>query len=250
MHVLITRPAADGEIAKERIERLGLRATLEPLVGIVPVAIPAASLTGAHGLIATSRNALKALAGSPALVPALSLPLYVVGPGTAALARDLGFTDITEGHGTAAGLVPALTTAATGKTGPFVHLTGDVSAFDLQAALAAEGIKATPVLAYRSVAAKTLSPGVVEGLRNNDIDAVMLMSPRTAETWVRLCAELVPIADLDTVTHLCLSPAVAEVLKTRPDGNQHVKKTLIAACPHLEEMLALVKRLAAHSRAE
>jgi uroporphyrinogen-III synthase len=244
MHLLITRPAADGEIVKSEIEQLGCRATLEPLLRIVPIAISAASLAGAKGVIATSRNALKALEGSPALGPARSLPLYVVGPGTAALARDLGFTDIVEGPGTAAGLVPALVAAA--RAGTLVHLTGDALAFDLKAALAAEGVNVVPTLTYRSVAAETLSPEVVESLRNRDIDAVMHMSPRTAETWARLTAELVPPADLSAVTHLCLSAAVAESLKSQPE----LKKILIAACPTLEEMLALVKRLAAHSEAE
>ena len=67
MHVLITRPEGDGEILKERIEQLGSRATLEPLINIVFETIPLSSVTGATALIATSRNALRALASSPAL---------------------------------------------------------------------------------------------------------------------------------------------------------------------------------------
>ena len=82
MHVLITRPEGDGEILKERIEQLGSRATLEPLINIVFETIPLSSVAGATVLIATSRNALKALASSPALGAALALPLYTVGPGT------------------------------------------------------------------------------------------------------------------------------------------------------------------------
>ena len=99
MHVLITRPEGDGEILKERIEQLGSRATLEPLINIVFETIPLSSVTGATALIATSRNALRALASSPALVDTLALPLYTVGPGTTAVARELGFQRRPRGTG-------------------------------------------------------------------------------------------------------------------------------------------------------
>ena len=244
MHILITRPEGDALPLKSRLEQLGCRVTLAPLIGVVPNVIPFSALDGATALVATSRNALKALAASPALQRAKSLPLYVVGPGTAATAREIGFSQITEGTGTAAGLVLVLKARAQGET--FVHLGGDVLAFDLETALASQGVNVRRLTAYQSVPAETLAPGVIAALRDRDISAVVLMSPRTAEIWARLAGRSASPADLAEVAHLCLSGAVAEALReSEVEG-----KIMIAARPNLEEMLALVKRLAAQSKAE
>jgi uroporphyrinogen-III synthase len=245
MHVLITRPEADAEALKSRIEELGCRATLAPLVAIVPNAIPLSAIEGATALVTTSRNALKALAGSPALGLAKSLPLYVVGPGTAAMAREIGFTDIIEGAGTAADLAAKLSAQGQSDGSTFAYLRGDVLAFDLEAALKRAEANVVSVAAYRSVAAETLAPNVAAALARREIDAVMLMSPRTAETWARLAGDLIASAGRP-IAHLCLSEAVAKALLSRFAANN----VLIAAHPSLEEMLALVKRLAAHSGAE
>jgi uroporphyrinogen-III synthase len=245
MHVLITRPLDDGETLKSRVEQLGLRASLAPLIEIVPNDIPLSALKDATALIATSRNALKALARSSALRFATSLPLFVVGAGTAATARELGFRDVFEGTGTAADLVPVVVGKLQTAGGIVVHLAGDVLAFDLVAALAREDVNIRAVTAYRSVAADTLSPAVVEALHNRDIDAVMLMSARTAETWTRLASALSPPPDPTPLTYLCLSEAVANAL----GPGVAAKKISIASRPALDEMLVLLKRLAARTEA-
>ena len=112
-----------------------------------------------------------------------------------------------------------------------------------EGALAGQGLKIKTVTAYRAVAAKNLSPAVTEALRNRDIDAVILMSPKTTEAWVRLAADVLTPEVISGINHLCLSEAVARPLKAQlAAGN-----IFVAARPNLEEMLALVKRLAAHS---
>jgi uroporphyrinogen-III synthase len=244
MHVLVTRSEGDALALKSRLDELGCRVSLAPLIKIVPNAVSLSALDGATALVATSRNALKALTGSPALQRAKSLPLFVVGPGTAAIAREIGFSGITEGAGTAAGLVPTLKARAANET--FVHLSGDVLSFDLVTALALQGVAIRRVTAYRSVPTRTLPLDVVKALRNRDIDAVVLMSPRTAEVWAHLANGAASPADLTAIIHLCLSQAVAEALT----GSEAEKNVMIAARPNLEEMLALLKRLAAHSKAE
>jgi uroporphyrinogen-III synthase len=244
MHVLITRPEGDAEILKSQIEALGYRATLAPLVSILPNAIPASAIEGASVLVATSRNALKALAQSPAFDLARTLPIHVVGPGTAATARQIGFADVFEGAGMAADLATALSAKA--RTNErIVYLAGDVLTFDLEAALRDAKVNVLSVPAYRTVAAKSLSPNVAEALERGEIDAVILMSPRTAQTWARLAGGL-KVEGLSGIAHLCLSEAVAKALLSRLAA----ENVIVAARPNLEEMLALLKRLAANSGAE
>ena len=99
MHVLITRPEPDAGALKAQIEAMGHAVSLEPLLQIELLPIAADALAGAQAIIATSRNGLRALAESAALPEALELPLFAVGPGTAELARSLGFRRVIAGGG-------------------------------------------------------------------------------------------------------------------------------------------------------
>ncbi|MEQ1670346.1 MAG: uroporphyrinogen-III synthase [Hyphomicrobium sp.] len=243
MHVLITRPERDAADLKARIEALGCQVTVAPLLEIELLPIDAAAISAASGIIATSRNGLRALAQSPALPAALTKPLFVVGPATAAAAAGLGFTTIIEGSGTAEGLVPALIQHRANFTGPLVHLAGDHLAFDLAGATKPHGVQLDTVQAYRSVAAKTLNPQTLELLAADMIDAVILMSPRSARTWSGFAATLPVEADISKITHICLSSAVAHGLAAMP-GKPGRIKTEIANQPNTDQIVALVYRLA------
>ena len=87
MHVLVTRPEPDGIKLKGLIERMGHAATVAPLLSVSYEDLDPAELEGVTTLIATSRNALRALVGSDALPRARRIPLFAVGSGTAAEAR-------------------------------------------------------------------------------------------------------------------------------------------------------------------
>jgi uroporphyrinogen-III synthase len=239
MHVLITRPERDAADLKSRIEALGCEVTVAPLLEIAFNEVPSDALIDAAGLIATSRNGLTALAASPAMALAKSLPVFAVGPATALLARELGFATVIAGAGTAADLVPVLEKHADAGARPFVHLGGDHQAFDLAGALRSRGISLGRVEAYRSVAVKTFSAAVTGLLARRALDAVILMSPRTARVWTDLVRALPDKPDLTKVTHVCLSPAVAAALK--PLG---AVRTEISAAPNGNEIVALVYRLA------
>lgn len=246
MHVLVTRPKGDGETLKAELERLGCEVSLEPLIRIVPNDIPPVAIDDVSTLIITSRNALRALAVSPALAPALTRPLLAVGPGTAALAREMGFKDIFEGPGTGAELVPEIVRRAKAVGGTFVYLAAEQLAFDLPKVLAEQGVKIRLVVAYRSVAAETLSPRVADALRDRAIDVVVLMSPRTAETWANIAPAAAKPNDLSGISYLCISEAVATVLKSRLEP----QNIIVANRPNHEEILIVLKRLAARPEAE
>ena len=243
MHVLITRPQSDAADLKSRIEALGCRVTLAPLLDIALNEIPDNAFEDAGGIVATSRNGLRALAVSSltsgALEKAKSLPVFVVGPATAALARDLGFKSIVAGAGTATDLVPVITQHPHPPSKRLVHLAGDHLAFDLAAALKPHGFAITSVEAYRSVAAKVLPQPVPDLLAVGALDAVILMSPRSASVWSDLVNALPTPPNLAQLTHVCLSKAVAQEL--RPLQADRIE---VAGRPVLDEIVALVYRLA------
>lgn len=239
MHLLVTRPEAEADAFRARLEALGQTVTVEPMLRIDILPIAPDALQGSAGIIATSRNGLRALADSPAIEAARRLPLIAVGPGTAQLARDLGFTDITTGPGTGAELVPLIAERAAALDAPLTHIRGEEVAFDLRTALSRRGIALRELIAYRSVPADALGQNTQKLLANGKVDGVILMSPRTA----RIFARLIGAAGLEKAASglvlLCLSKAVAAAAE--PIGAARVE---VADTPDMEGMLSTVTRVA------
>ncbi len=240
MHILITRPLPDAWHMQGLVEKLGYRASLAPLIEIVPEPIDPGVFAGASGVIATSQNGLRSLHLAALTDLARPLQVYAVGEATAKHAVDLKLRNITAGRGTAADLIEVIAERHQTRKGHLVHLAGDHLACDIRQALAARGIEVRPVLAYRSVAATALPPEVVAQIKAGQIDAVMLMSPRTAEIWTRLAAKHGIQDQLNKMVHFCLSPAIAAKLQLAPEA-----RIEIAVEPHMNEMLSLIKGLAA-----
>ncbi len=243
MHILVTRPEPEGSRMKAQLEATGHHVTLDPLLQIEPASIDASAFEGAQALIATSRNGLRALGRSPALGAALKLPVFTVGSGTAAIARELGFERVLEGAGAGRDLVPAIAAEAEPGDGPLVHVAGEVTAFDIAAALAEHGFKVRTLTAYRAVAATSLSEPTARAIAENALDAVILMSPRSANIFAQLVADRGLQAPARRLVVLCLSQAVADATKSLAPVQVE-----IAEAPNASAMLAAVGRVASACR--
>ncbi len=241
MRLLITRPEPDATLFKERLAERGHVGVLTPLTTIT-FAKGQIPLNGVQALVVTSKNALRALARSPSLAKAIELPIFTVGPGSGAMAAELGFDRIIPGPASARELVPVIAARGEPMGRPLLVLTGDRPAFNMTSALQERGFTVGQKVVYRTVAAKALEPGLIDAIRSGDIDGVILMSPRTAEVFVRLTSEAGLAEATRHLHYFCLSPAVAKRLGPISPSNFHV-----AAVPNSEEMLALVTRLAAKS---
>lgn len=245
MHILVTRPLPDAWDMRARLQRLGYEVTLSPLIEIVPVALQPEQFEGASGIIATSQNGLRSLQFAGLTDGVKRLQVYCVGEATAKLAQDLKLPNVTAGRGTAAELVPVIAERHKTRPGYLVHLAGDHLAYDLKGALAAKGIEVRDVQAYKSVAANNLSPDAVSGLKSKRINVVTLMSPRTAAIWTTLTAKHGIQGELKNLVHVCLSQAVAGKLQLAPPA-----KVEVANGPTLDEMLVIIKGLAAQPARE
>ncbi len=237
MHILVTRPAADAETLKRPLEAMGHRVSLAPMLKVRFDGCDAIDADGCAAIIATSRNGLRglelALKGQSS--HALQLPLFVVGPGTAAVARALGFTRVIEGPGTAAGLGYVVAATLQPGAGPLLHVSGDHTAFDLKGALEGQGFRVLQPIVYRSVASTAFPAGVKDDLAQGRIDTVILMSPRAATTFVQLASGHGLGLAARQACYLCLSDAVAAKLEA---WSPLLVK--IAEKPNLDEILKLV----------
>jgi uroporphyrinogen-III synthase len=236
MHLIVTRPEPEAGTLARQLEELGHEPILAPLMRLSFDNPDDVDLSEAQAIIATSRNAMRALSLNGRLAAiARGLPLFAVGKGTADAARALGFEVIVTGAGTAADLVPQIASTFDPAAGPLVHLAGEVLAYDLAGELRLHGFSVETPVVYRTLAAKRLPPVARTAIMTGIADGVILMSPGTAALWVRLLSRDDLTGKARQMTHFCLSDAIAE--KLRPLGTI---RTEIAATPKLEELLALV----------
>lgn len=234
MRLVVTRPEPDATALKAQLVAQGHEVLVEPLMELSFDDADPIEVVGAQALIATSRNAVRALARSLALDDARDLPLFAVGPGTAATARSLGLVNVIAGRGTVADLIPALVDCLEVNAGPVVYLAGEVVTGDLPGELRRLGFHVLEPVVYAMNDVKSFSSGFVARVRAGAVGGVVLLSPRTARIWVKLLRSH-EIADwARRMHHFCLSAAVARQLA--PLGDVPVA---IAREPNLQQVLAL-----------
>ncbi|HXF55308.1 MAG TPA: uroporphyrinogen-III synthase [Hyphomicrobiaceae bacterium] len=235
MRLLVTRPEPDAGELKARLEALGHDVLIEPLISIRFEGAEDVDLTGAQALIATSRNGVRALATSRAMHDARSLPLYAVGPGTAAAAKELGFDQVITGPRAARDLVTLIALHAEVNGGPLVYLAGDTVAADIAGELRRLGFSVHEPVVYTTRHADRLTSAAIGELKRGKIGGVLLFSPQTAHIYARLVIFHHLLKEARTIMHYCLSNAVLGELK--PLGPV---RNAVASRPNLQEMLALL----------
>src|SRR5262245_43098958 len=243
MRLLVTRPEPDALKLRAMLEEAGHETAVEPLLSLSFENADVVDLDGAQALIATSRNALralKALGGGRVLGEARHLPVFAVGTATAVEARALGFETVVTGAGTAAELVAHIASVLDPAAGVLVQLAGDTLAHDLAGELEAHGFRVRQPVVYRMHPATAFTDTTVEDLATHAIDAVILMSPRTAAIYARLVVRHGLAEAVRALPHFCLSEAIAQRLE--PLGPVPAR---IAEAPRLEELLALIDESAA-----
>ncbi len=242
MRLLVTRPEQDSVVFKSELVALGHEVTIEPLLTISTANTEDVDLDGAQALIATSRNGLRALAEGPHIDAAKKLLLFAVGPGTAATARQLGFTSIVEGPSNARELVPIISEHAEVNGGPLVHLQGDTVSANFVDELHRLGFFISQPIVYSTQTAERFASSTVASMRNKRIDGVILLSPRTAEVYASLVQQHNLGQACKGIVHFCISQVAASRLAAL-DGIP-IK---VAEQPNLQEMLALIGAATAKS---
>ncbi len=206
MRVLITRPEEDARPLAERLAARGIETLVEPLLIIVPVAGAELDLDGVQALLVTSANGARALARASAR---RDLPVYAVGEASGARARALGFAAVRSAGGDVEALADKVIAELDPGAGTLVHVAGSALAGDLAGRLGGAGFEARRTVLYEARTVATLSPDCLAALEGGSLDAVLLFSPRTAASFVRLAGQAAVAHCCREVAALCLSEAVA-----------------------------------------
>lgn len=234
MHLWVTRPMEDAGALRAQLIAQGHEVSLEPLLKIEYFHDEPIEIDDAQALIATSKNALRALAGRPEEAACKAMPLFVVGRGTAQTAKAMGFETVIEGPSTAQALLGLIINVAEVNDGALVHLSAENVAYNLCEELRHLGYHIFQPILYRSIQVETLSDTLLRNIKSGRIEGVVLLSGRTAEAYASIMNthELLDVAR--KMTHYCLS----ETILGRLSPLQPINAKLSSA-PNIDEMLAL-----------
>ena len=222
MRLLLTRPAADAMAVAEQLAEQGHDVLLSPMIDITLAA--QASLPAQHEQAAvafTSANGVRALmaqlhgarASQTQIADWFQLPVFAVGPQTAAAAHAAGFATIHQASGDVAALA-ALIARHKDDAAPVLHIAGRDRAGDLAALLDEKAVAATRAVLYRAEAAEALSDAATAALGDVDepVDGVLLYSQRSAVIFLALY-EALPQHEASRPTAYCLSQPIAQVMR-------------------------------------
>lgn len=234
MRLWVTRPIEDAGQLRAQLIAQGHEVTLEPLLRIEHLDDEPIDLEEAQALIATSRNALRALAGRAEEKACKDIPIFVVGRATAKVAEAMGFETVIEGPSNASALMGLIVNTAGVNDGALIHLSAENVAYNLCEELRALGYHVFQPILYRSIQAETLSDTLLHNIKAKRIEGVVLLSGRTAQAYAAIMRSSGLLEEARRLTHYCLSESIAAKLSSL----QPVIVKLSCA-PNIDEMLAL-----------
>lgn len=232
MRLLVTRPEPDNERTAAALRARGHDVMLAPLLRVEAVTADFGKGPWAAVLI-TSANGARAVAVHPRRGELVALPALAVGPGSAAAAREAGFSDVTSADGDGGDLARLAAAKFAGETRPLLYLAGEERARDLGAELAAHGLRTVTAVIYRTVKAAAFPDPVRAALEAGAIDGVLHFSRRSAESYLDCARDM--LGPALAPVHYCLSARAAEPLEAA--GATRIR---IARRPDEAGMLALV----------
>jgi uroporphyrinogen-III synthase len=233
MQLLLTRPEAESQSLRDRLQAMGHAVDAAPMLAIRQKHDVALDLADVRALLFTSANGVRAFADA---TPRRDFIVYAVGPASALAAQAAGFTRVEAAGGDVdllAGLVRARHSRAAGA---LLHAAGSARAGDLQAMLQQDGYDVRRVVLYDAETAIQLPPAVAARFAAKGYDGVLFFSPRTAATFVNLAQAAGIAGGAAVATAWCLSDNVAREASVLP-----WRDVKVARSPGEADLVALLQ---------
>jgi uroporphyrinogen-III synthase len=217
MAILVTRPHPDDETTAAALRDRGFEVLRAPMLRFEPVPFQDDADARYGAVIATSANALRAIAPHLAGSRLLQLPLFAVGQHTAAAAREAGFDQVIASKGDAGALrdlvLAAVKSKQLKKASPLLYLAGADLARDLGGELGEKGFTVVTHTTYRMVPAPSLPREICDAFVAHEVEAILHYSRRSARAFLEAARSGgVEISAL-ALPQCCISVAVAAVLR-------------------------------------
>ncbi|HEY4125728.1 MAG TPA: uroporphyrinogen-III synthase [Rhizomicrobium sp.] len=234
MRVLVTRPADDAGPTASHLREMGHTPIVAPLLEVRFRDGPELSLENIQAIVATSANGVRALIRR---TTRRDLPVFAVGAQTAAMARASGFSGVKNSDGDSIALADAISKWASAQSGPLLHAAGNEATSKLGTRLIEHGFQLRREVLYDVVAVESLPAIAHAALEQGELDAVLLYSPRSAETFAR-CVEAAGLHNTcRNLIAVCISQAAADKAKGLP-----FRELRIAARASENELLESLSR--------
>jgi uroporphyrinogen-III synthase len=208
LRILVTRPREDGEDIARRLAAMGHQTLLAPLLSVKFLDGAPLDLAGIQAVLVTSANGVRALVRR---TPNRRSAIFAVGPQSAAAARDAGFLRVQSAAGDAATLAQAVARWADPRAGVLLHASGEEAGDALCERLTARGFQARHEILYRMEKAARLAPQAVAAIRQNEVDAALFFSPKSAALFAECMAR--DGLSADRLIAICISANTAHALK-------------------------------------
>lgn len=240
MRFIVTRPSEDSAKLIAKLERGGHSGLAEPMIriaGLPDVTLPKMNWQAILVTSANSVRALMTLAGGPDLV---AVPVLAVGPASAHAAARAGFEKVSSAEGDLDALTDLAVRQLDPGKGPVFYPSGTTISGDLKARLEENGFSCARLPLYEAVPTDELSAETVAGIKSQTIDGVLLYSPRTARIWAKCLAAAGLAQAASSLTHYCLSTAVAEALNAESTNKAAFTNLAVSPEPNEDSLLKTI----------
>ena len=224
--VLITRPEPAASATAKLLRERGFAPYLAPMMQIVPC--PALAPPRAQAVLATSANALPALARIDR-----ETPLFAVGDATARQAQAMGFTAVRSASGDAQALAALVAASLAPADGALLLASGEGQGLELARLLRARGFRVQRRVAYRREAARSLPAPALDALHKGLIGHALFFSADTARIFLACLRG--ETATLGKVDALAISAQTAQALRAVA-----WRAVSVAHHPNQDELVALL----------
>lgn len=232
MRLLIVRPQPDAARTEAAVRARGHEPIVAPLIAIEIVPDVDLGAGPWAAFLATSANAVAALAGR-IRDDVRNVPVFTVGARTAQAFRDLGFNAVISADGNVNDLADLVATRLK-PPARLLYLAGEDRSGDLAGDLRARNFAVETVVVYRAVPATSLPREVTEALTRN-VGGVLHFSRRGAQAYINAARNAGILASALKPVHFCLSARVAE-----PLADAGAAKIRVASKPTEAALLELV----------
>jgi uroporphyrinogen-III synthase len=213
VRVLVTRPEPGAARTAERLRAAGYEPVVIPLTKVAPLR-QGRPTSEFDAVAVSSANALRH--AYPALIGLLlQKPLFAVGEETAAIAREVGFTDVRSSDGSAENMARDITLGV-GPSASVAYLCGRIRRNVLETELDRQGLRVVPIETYLTHPRKP-SRRELAAMDSAPVDAALAYSLNAAKALAGLVESRLGTVFRDTA-FIAISERVAERLMAVAPG--------------------------------
>jgi len=210
--IIITRPEHDASIAEKMVLSKGYIPLVSPMMEVLLRSsgwpeLQKILLHNPKAFLITSANGVRALSE---FCDRRDIPIVAVGESSASEAKKNGFINVASAEGNVEDLAQLICDNSEIYNGLLVHISGTITAGDLQETLRNHGFVVEKIVLYEAKAIHKFSEAAQKSILQGNVNGVLFYSPRTVDIFLECLRKEGNMQALENATAYCLSPAVAD----------------------------------------